>query len=262
METYSDAIVENKYIIIHNTADAKELTFDEAEKIYTKQHWNFPYHYLIAKNGERKKFKEIDKNAGSTNNNRYNQRAVQIALIGNFNNEEPTEAQYKTLNYLIAEIEKKHWIQIKIWHNEIPWAKTSCPWANFDKQMLIPIEQRSGAVWFSLSRYYSPEPNQNRYYGGKTYEQDKEMNCWPWDCLVPADWGKLTDKDIYKSIACPKEYPLGTKIYLDWMWVVTCRDRGGAIKDNRLDVRCGAGISALDNRDSCPTWSRRWYVID
>jgi hypothetical protein len=32
--------------------------------------------------------------------------------------------------------------------------------------------------------------------------------------MVPADGKLLTDKDIYKSVACPPEYKLGTKIYL------------------------------------------------
>ena len=109
-------------------------------------------------------------------------------------------------------------------------------------------------------------PNQKRYYNWRSYEEDFKMNC-SGDPLVTANWHKLTDADKYKSVACPKEYPLWTRIYIEWVWEVTCNDRGSAIttKDNwevRVDMRCWIADDALDNWNKCPTWKRRWYIIE
>lgn len=138
-----------------------------------------------------------------------------------------------------------------------------------------------------LSRYYSPVPWQKKYLSDvdwyiwkkytdkykanwytQGYERDVCMNCWcrlDWkekqlyDCTIPADWLKLTDDDIHKAVACPSEYKLGTKIYLKDIWTVVCRDRGWAIKNNRLDMWCWIWEKALDNWDNCPTWNHLWH---
>lgn len=39
-----------------------------------------------------------------------------------------------------------------------------------------------------------------------------------------------------ETIACPKEFPLGTKIKIEGMGVYICQDRGGAIKGNHIDI--------------------------
>jgi 3D (Asp-Asp-Asp) domain-containing protein len=39
-----------------------------------------------------------------------------------------------------------------------------------------------------------------------------------------------------RTLACPAEYALGTKIKIDGMGTYTCEDRGGAIKDNHFDI--------------------------
>ncbi len=38
------------------------------------------------------------------------------------------------------------------------------------------------------------------------------------------------------TLACPKEYKFGTKIYIEGMGTYTCEDRGGAIKNNKFDI--------------------------
>jgi hypothetical protein len=62
-------------------------------------------------------------------------------------------------------------------------------------------------------------------------------------------------------VACPKEYKLGTKIYLEGIWVVTCRDRWWAIQGDRLDMYCWVWMYALDNWNTCKTWKVNWYII-
>jgi 3D (Asp-Asp-Asp) domain-containing protein len=39
-----------------------------------------------------------------------------------------------------------------------------------------------------------------------------------------------------RTIACPPNFPLGTKIKIKGMGTYTCEDRGGAIKGNHIDI--------------------------
>ncbi len=39
-----------------------------------------------------------------------------------------------------------------------------------------------------------------------------------------------------RTLACPPQYPFGTRIHIDGMGTYTCEDRGGAIKGNRFDI--------------------------
>lgn len=39
-----------------------------------------------------------------------------------------------------------------------------------------------------------------------------------------------------ETIACPPQFPLGTKINIDGMGTYICEDRGGAIKGNHIDI--------------------------
>lgn len=39
-----------------------------------------------------------------------------------------------------------------------------------------------------------------------------------------------------ETIACPSQFPLGTKIEIEGMGTYICQDRGGAIKGNKIDI--------------------------
>lgn len=39
-----------------------------------------------------------------------------------------------------------------------------------------------------------------------------------------------------RTLACPPQYPFGTKIQIDGMGTFFCEDRGGAIKSNHMDI--------------------------
>ena len=111
--------------------------------------------------------------------------------------------------------------------------------------------------WY-ISSYYTPVEGQSTYFNG-SYASDYEVNCHG-NCLSPADGGELyTQEDKYQVVACPKEYPLGTKFsitlpddhseYPNKNWTATCRDRGGAVRSsdtnkkgqNQLDLWSGIG---------------------
>jgi hypothetical protein len=172
-------------------------------------------------------------------------------------------------------------------HREV-WA-SACPWALIDMTWVKWTLRDYNFSWkieFNLTRYYSPEEWQSKYYSAidwyywqkyidlfknysKWYEMEVCMNCWcdlDWhqlyDCTVPADWYKLTAKEAMKVVACPKEYPLWTKFHIDWIWDVVCRDRGGAIEGNKLDIWMGYWEAALNNWDKIISGKSIWYVIE
>lgn len=39
-----------------------------------------------------------------------------------------------------------------------------------------------------------------------------------------------------RTLACPKNYKFGTKVFIEGMGEYTCEDRGGAIKGNKFDI--------------------------
>lgn len=106
-----------------------------------------------------------------------------------------------------------------------------------------PVELILTRPW-SVTRYYTPLPGQKRYYHG-SYEADFKINCQG-DCFVTASGYRLTSADAYKVAACPKGIDFGTMINLPNIGPVKCVDRGGAIKENRIDVWAGIGDQGLD----------------
>jgi 3D (Asp-Asp-Asp) domain-containing protein len=50
---------------------------------------------------------------------------------------------------------------------------------------------------------------------------------------ITASGLKVTEK---RTLACPREYPFGTKISIEGMGEYRCEDRGGAIKGNHFDI--------------------------
>lgn len=217
-----------------------------------------PTHYIIWCSWDFVKVNDLDKVVGATLNEDANLNWIHIEIVWDFNIWKPNDAQYEMLNQLIVWIKEKY-PDIEIKGHKDFQAK-NCPGVNFDWSRVKDVD----VVEFSLSRYYSVLPDQRRYYDGRTYEEDFKINCQG-DCLTTANWHQLTDWDKYRSVACPKEYELGTKIYLDGIGEVVCNDRGSAIKKNwwvvRLDVRCWIWDNALDNWKNCPTGVRKWYIV-
>ncbi len=50
---------------------------------------------------------------------------------------------------------------------------------------------------------------------------------------ITASGLKVAEK---RTLACPKEFPFGTKIRIEGMGEYRCEDRGGAIKGNKVDI--------------------------
>lgn len=90
--------------------------------------------------------------------------------------------------------------------------------------------------YFIVTAYYSPLPNQNYYLKGN-YEDELKLN-WMWIAWASWVW-------VYEwMLAAPKNYAFWTKIYLEWLWIWSVEDRGGAIvnswvrwyEHDRIDV--------------------------
>lgn len=58
-----------------------------------------------------------------------------------------------------------------------------------------------------------------------------------------------------KVVAAPKNIPFGTKIYIPGYGLATVEDRGGAIKDNRIDVYFHTHKEALQ-------WGRQISLVE
>lgn len=216
-----------------------------------------PTHYIVWSDWSFVKVNELDKVVWGTRNADANWNWIHIEVVWNFNEQTPTQWQYDMVKQLIKRIEEKHpGIQIK-WHKD--FANRTCPWKNFDFNMIITKEEKPiNTNTFEVTRYYSPVKGQSKYYNWKTYEQDVCMNCWCWgDCSYPANGIKLTNEQAWKVVACSQNYMLRTKFNIEWYWWVTCVDRWSAIQSNRLDLWMWYGEEALNKINTLkrPAWT-------
>lgn len=131
------------------------------------------------------------------------------------------------------------------------------------------VEQPVELGTYRLSRYYTPDRWQRNYWNWN-YEKEFFMNC-QWNCRITANWYYLENKDIAKTVACPPNIKLGTKLLMVyprwWEFEVVCNDRWWAIKGKRLDLRCGIGQEWYDNifeldPTPCPSWKVKVYKLD
>lgn len=270
-----------RYIVIHHTATDNNATAEDVLASMVKRYWEpVPTNYIVDASWTVLNPVPITEPAGwfSTKNGwltlddaiKLNWQSIHIEVVGTWTDtENPAQlpkAQEDALRNLVAELQAKYPASTVTAHSLIDRNKWSC-WQALVRTLAEEPKAEPKSKWIniSLSRYYSVMPNQKRYYNWRSYEEDFKMNC-SGNPLVTANWHQLTDADKYKSVACPKEYPLWTRIYIEWVWEVTCNDRGSAIKTKnwevRIDMRCWIADDALDNWSKCPTWKRKWYIIE
>lgn len=78
-----------------------------------------------------------------------------------------------------------------------------------------------GETYFIVTAYYSPLPNQKKYLKGN-YAADIRLNG------KGIAWASGTG--VFPGmLAAPKSYEFWTDIFLEWVWIGTVEDRGGAI---------------------------------
>ncbi len=116
---------------------------------------------------------------------------------------------------------------------------------------------------YNISRYYTPIPGQKSYYLNRSYEEDLAMNT-SGDPFTTADGYVLSEKDTHRVVACPPNFKMGTKLFIEWIGNVVCHDRGWAIKNKRIDLWAGIGDEGKNNiyryaREYA--WPHRVYLV-
>ena len=122
------------YLIVHQTATPRlQTTFEGTKRYHIGLGWgNIAYHYFIEANGRLRKGRN-ERTAGThTKAGGMNFKSLGICLAGNFNEEEPTEAQLKSLEQILKSLAAKHKIPKEriLGHLEAPGAVTQCPGQN------------------------------------------------------------------------------------------------------------------------------------
>ncbi len=222
------------------------------------------YHFLVGKDGTVKQNRSLYERNGCTRNTVANAEAIQIVLAGNFEVEEPTEQQLASLRFLVKRLDATFHFKEIIPHRDA--SPSACPgkhlYAALSDLWREPVKSE---VWY-ITRYYSPVEGQKRYFHG-SYIKDVEINCGltpeglPSDCVTTADGHKLEAHQAFKIAACPPTMPFGTRLDIEGIGIVTCHDRGGAIKEKRLDIWAGFGMDALSRLSKMPGGYLRVTVL-
>lgn len=120
-----------KYIAVHHSGTVEGTPKSFAEYHIKKNDWpGIGYHYVITKQGVVYKTNNITTISYHVGD--YNRQAIGICLVGDFDKEKPTEAQYQALRELLQEL--------SIYNLEIKGHKDfmnrTCPGKNFDFSQL------------------------------------------------------------------------------------------------------------------------------
>jgi hypothetical protein len=125
-----------KYLIVHHTATSRDTTTFVTVKNYhiKTQGWeDIGYHYFINGAGQLQAGRD-EKWVGAhakTYPDSMNYRSLGVALTGNFENEQPSQAQIDTLTSILDKLRIKYSIpRVNVLgHKEIPHS-TACPGKN------------------------------------------------------------------------------------------------------------------------------------
>lgn len=79
-------------------------------------------------------------------------------------------------------------------------------------------------------------------------DNKNNINCWWSSCKHTANWTELTKELAGKIWACPYQYKLGTKIYIEWLWEITCVDRWWLIV-MKWDINTRGNVSSMNRID-------------
>ncbi len=141
-----------RYITIHHTATKKKPTVPLAEKLRNLQNFSqhedkldtgkikppwldVPYHFYIAAGGEIGEARDLHF-AGDTNTEYDPTGHLLVVLEGNFEEEEPTDAQIKSTIALVAWLSQTYRIPAEKIATHKDYARTACPGKNL--YLLVP----------------------------------------------------------------------------------------------------------------------------
>ena len=147
-EEPKDIIRTYQNIVLHHTetdyVSISDMKNSMLNHVYTNGSWFIPCHYIIDEYGQFEKVKPLYEVAWWMSVANNNMSSIQIEVIGRLNEKDLTQDQKKTIKYLISEIEKKFWPQNIMWHQEMEWEQTGCPWKygmKFIEELRNPVFQ-------------------------------------------------------------------------------------------------------------------------
>jgi len=127
-------------IIIHHTATSRDTTTFQAIESGHKARWSYfvselgfcmGYHYLITGNGKITQAR-VDEEGGAHTIG-WNEKSIGICLTGNFQNEQVSQKQLKSLTELLARLCKKWSIPRTMVFGHQEKSATLCPGTNLMK---------------------------------------------------------------------------------------------------------------------------------
>lgn len=125
-------------VVIHHTAGSPNCCINDIAKIHLAEHkWSgIGYHYYIDKDGVVYNLRSENEIVPHSYN--FNSNAVAICLAGNFNNYEPTKAQWQSLLILTRKVLKTHNLSTKdvYKHGQMYGNATECCGKLFDIKKL------------------------------------------------------------------------------------------------------------------------------
>jgi N-acetyl-anhydromuramyl-L-alanine amidase AmpD len=127
-----------KYIILHHTATGKGNARTIQNAHWQRGFWNgLGYHFVIDNGTLWKGDGQIEmsprwirqQNGAHCKAGDMNDKAIGIALVGNFNYEKPTRNQLQSLTFLLSVLCSYYHIPPAniLAHDEVPGARTECP---------------------------------------------------------------------------------------------------------------------------------------
>lgn len=139
---------EKNYIVIHHTLTDRDTTSFEAVNNYHKSLWNFKsslghyigYHYFITADGKVYQGRNDWEAGAHCYQDNKNYDSIGVCLTGNFDTEEPSSAQLKSLKQLLDDLSLKHGIirdNIKF-HRDYAGYK-SCPGSNIPEDFIDKV---------------------------------------------------------------------------------------------------------------------------
>lgn len=132
------------WIIVHHTASVARddrQQFDAVDRYHRSKGWGMiGYHWFIERDGTVKKGREESMMGAHTTQWMMNYRSIGICLAGDFDTQDPSDAQWQALKDLLTDVQLRNGIRdgrIKM-HRDYAKYK-SCPGARFTQQLLDKI---------------------------------------------------------------------------------------------------------------------------
>lgn len=151
-----------KHIVVHHTVTPRDQDLETAMKSFDRTHkerltsigqpessgkWkHIAYHYVIDSEGNVATARELDFYGYHASNWEINRESVGIALLGDFDNEQPTPEQLASLKRTVDMLKGRFEIESVTGHRH--WTNTkSCPGVNFTDSMISELMKQELSEW-------------------------------------------------------------------------------------------------------------------